>query len=91
MKTTETLIPSLKPVFDRYKSGDIAKSPFGKEHGILSEKFQRRLTKEEEEANMEKIPKGSNPELFFKFNKDGRKYRMKKAVFLIKILKPEQK
>ena len=29
MKTTQELIPSLKPVYDRYKSGDIFKSAFG--------------------------------------------------------------
>ena len=28
MKTTQELIPSLKPVYDRYKSGDIFKSAF---------------------------------------------------------------
>ena len=39
MKTAQTLIPSVKPVFDRYKSGDMAKYAFGTEHGILSENF----------------------------------------------------
>ena len=68
MKTAQTLIPSLKPVFDRYKSGDIAKSAFT-EHGVLSEKFWRRSTKEEGRAKGI-IPKCSNPELFFAFNKN---------------------
>ena len=35
MKTTEKR-PSLKPVNDRYKSGDIFKSAFGSEQGITS-------------------------------------------------------
>ena len=36
MKTTQELIPSLKPVYDRYKSGDIFKSSVGSEQGITS-------------------------------------------------------
>ena len=36
MKTTQTLIPSLKPVYDRYKSGDIFKSAFDSKQGITS-------------------------------------------------------
>ena len=39
MKTTQELIPSLKPVYDRYKSGDVLKSGFGSEHGVMSSKF----------------------------------------------------
>ena len=80
MKTTQELIPSLKPVYDRYKSGDIMKSAFGSEHGITSIKFQRRPTAAEEKAKG-KIREGSNPELFFAFNKDGKRYRMKKETF----------
>ena len=45
IKTTQELIPSLKPVYDRYKSGDIMKSAFGSEHGITSSKFWRRPTR----------------------------------------------
>ena len=86
MKTTQTLIPSLKPVYDRYKSGDIFKSAFGSKHGITSEKLWRRPTAAEEKA-MGIIRKGSNPELFFAFNKDGKRYRMKKETFFSK--KPE--
>ena len=48
MKSTQTLIPSLKPVYDRYKSGDIFKSAFGSKQGIISSKFWRRPTAEEE-------------------------------------------
>ena len=48
MKTTQELIPSLKPVYDRYKSGDIMKSAFGSDHGITSSKFWRRPTASEE-------------------------------------------
>ena len=55
----------------------------GTEHGVLSEKFWRRPTKEEERAKGI-IPKGSNPELFFKFNKNGKNYRMYKSTFLNK-------
>ena len=80
MKTTQELIPSLKPVYDRYKSGDIMKSAFGSEHGITSIKFWRRPTAAEEKAKG-KIREGSNPELFFAFNKDGKRYRMKKETF----------
>ena len=72
MKTTQELIPSLKPVYDRYKSGDIMKSAFGSEHRITSSKFWRRPTAAEEKAKGI-IRKGSNPELFFAFNKDGKK------------------
>ena len=80
MKTTQELIPSLKQVFDRYKSGDIMKSALGSEQGITSSKFWRRLTAAEEKAKGI-IRKGSNPELFFAFNKDGKRYRMKKEPF----------
>ena len=80
MKTTQELIPSLKPVYDRYKSGDIMKSAFGSEQGITSSKFWRRPTAAEEKAKGI-IRKGSNPELFFAFNKDGKRYRMKKETF----------
>ena len=48
MKTTQELIPSLKPVYDRYKSGDIMKSAFGSEQGVMSSKFWRRPTAAEE-------------------------------------------
>ena len=81
MKSTQTLIPSLKPVYDRYKSGDIFKSAFGSKQGITSNKFWRRPTAEEEKAKRI-IRKGSNPELFFAFNKDGKRYRIKKETFL---------
>ena len=64
MKTTQELIPSLKPVYDRYKSGDIMKSAFGSEQGVMSSKFWRRPTAAEEKAK-KIIRKGSNPELFF--------------------------
>ena len=80
MKTTQELIPSLKPVFDRYKSGDIMKSAFGSKQGVTSSKFWRRPTAAEEKAKGI-IRKGSNPELFFAFNKDGKRYRMKKKTF----------
>ena len=83
MKTTQTLIPSLKPVYDRYKSGDIFKFAFGSKQGITSSKFWRRPTAEEEKAKGI-IRKGSNPELFFAFNKDGKRYRMKKETFFSK-------
>ena len=59
MKTTQELIPSLKPVYDRYKSGDIMKSAFGSEHGITSNKFWRRSTAAEEKKNGNN-KKGSN-------------------------------
>ena len=39
MSTTQELIPSLKPVYSRYKSGDIMKSAFGPDHGITSGNF----------------------------------------------------
>ena len=78
MKTTQELIPSLKPVYDRYKSGDIMKSAFGSDHGVTSGKFWRQPTAAEE-AKMGIIQKGSNPELFFKFEKPSR--RMKKTRF----------
>ena len=83
MKTTQTLIPSLKPVYDRYKSGDIMKSAFGSEHGITSSKFWRRPTAAEEKAKGI-IRKGSNPELFFAFNKNGKKFRQYKTKFFEK-------
>ena len=72
MSTTQELIPSLKPVYDRYKSGDIMKSAFGSDHGITSSKFWRRPTASEEK-NMGIIKKGSNPKLFFKFEKPYRR------------------
>ena len=76
MKTTQELIPSLKPVYDRYKSGDIMKSAFGSEQGITSSKFWRRPTAAEEKK-MGIIKKGSNPELFFKLTNGGRQYKSK--------------
>ena len=36
LKTTEKLIPSLKPVYDRYKSGAIMSSALGSKQGITS-------------------------------------------------------
>ena len=78
MSTTQELIPSLKPVYDRYKSGDIMKSAFGSDHGITSSKFWRRPTAAEEKK-MGIVKKSSNPELFFKFEKPSR--RMKKTRF----------
>ena len=51
IKTTQELIPSLKPVYDRYKSGDIMKSAFGSDHGITSGKFWKRPTAAEEKKN----------------------------------------
>ena len=81
MSTTQELIPSLKPIYDRYKFGDIMKSAFGSEHGITSSKFWRRPTAAEE-SKMGIIRKGSNPELFFKFEKPYR--RMKKSTFFEK-------
>ena len=81
MKTTQELIPSLKPVFDRCKSGDIFKSAFGSDHGISSSKFWRRPTAAEEKK-MGIIKIGSNPELFFKFEKPYR--RMYKTTFFEK-------
>ena len=83
MKTAQELIPLLKPVYDRYKSGDIMKSAFGSEHGVMSSKFWRRPTAEEEKAKGI-IRKGSNPELFFAFNKDGKKFRQNKTKFFEK-------
>ena len=83
IKTTQKLIPSLKPVYDRYKSGDIFKSAFGSKQGITSVKFWRRPTAEEEQAKGI-IRKGSSPQLFFAFNKDGKRYRMKKETFFSK-------
>ena len=83
MKTTQELIPSLKPVDDRYKSGDIMKSAFGSEQGVMSSKFWRRPTAAEEKAKEIKR-KGSNPELFFAFNKDGKRFRQYKSTFFNK-------
>ena len=83
MKTTQELIPSLKPVFDKYKSGDIMKSAFGSEQGITSSKFWRRPTAAEEKAKGI-IRKGSNPDLFFAFNKDGKRFRQYKSTFFNK-------
>ena len=80
MKTTQELIPPLKPVYDRYKSGDIFSSAFGNKQGIKSKKFWTRPSKEEERERGI-IPKGSNPELFFAFNKNGKKYRQDKSKF----------
>ena len=76
MSTTQELIPSLKPVYTRYKSGDIIKSAFGSDHGITSGKFWRRPTAAEEKK-MGIIKKGSNPELFFKLTNGGRQYKSK--------------
>ena len=39
MDVVGTLIPSTKEVFDRYKSGDIAKSAFSTDTGLLSSQF----------------------------------------------------
>ena len=78
MKTTQKMIPSLKPVFDRYKSGDIFESAFGNKQGITSKQFWTRPTAEQERARGI-IPKGSNPELMFAFNKNGKKYRQYKS------------
>ena len=83
MKTTQELIPSLKPVYDRYKSGDIFKSAFGSEQGITFSTFWRRPTAAEEKAKGI-IRKGSNPELFFAFNKDGKRFRQCKSTFFNK-------
>ena len=60
MKSTQELFPSLKPVYDRYKSGDIFKSAFDSEQGDTSSKFWRRPTAEEEKLKGI-IRKGSNP------------------------------
>ena len=81
MSTTQELIPSLKPVYARYKSGDIFKSAFGSDHGLASSKFWRRPTAAEE-AKMGIVRTGSNPELFFKFENPRR--RMYKTVFFEK-------
>ena len=78
MSTTQELIPSLKPVYTRYKSGDIIKSAFGSDHGITSGKFWRRPTAAEEKK-MGIVRIGSKPELFFKFEKPSR--RMYKTRF----------
>ena len=83
MKTTQGLIPSLKPVYDRYKSGDVLKSAFGSEHGVMSSKFWRRLTAAEKKAKGI-IRKGGSPELFFAFNRDGKKFRQYKTKFFEK-------
>ena len=83
MKTTQELIPSLKPVYDRYKSGDVLKSVFGSEHGVMSNKFWRRPTAAEEKAKGI-IRKGGSPELFFAFNKDGKRFRQYKRTFFNK-------
>ena len=72
MSTTQELIPSLKPVYTRYKSGDIIKSAFGSDHGITSGKFWRRPTAAEEKK-MGVVKIGSNAELFFKFEKPSRR------------------
>ena len=83
MKTTQELIPALKPVYDRYKSGDVLKSAFGSEHGVMSSKFWRRPTAAEEKAKGT-ILKGGSPELFFAFNRDGKKFRRYKTKFFEK-------
>ena len=83
MKTTQELIPSLKPVYDRYKSGDLLKSAFGSEHGVMSSKLWRRPTAAEEKAKGI-IRKGGSPELFFAFNRDGKKFRQYKTTFFNK-------
>ena len=83
MKTTQELIPSLKPVYDRYKSGDVLKSAFGSEHGVMSSKFWRRPTAAEEKAKGI-IRKGGSPELFFAFDKDGKRFRQYKSTFFNK-------
>ena len=83
MKTTQELIPSLKPVYDRYKYGDVLKSAFGSEHGVMSSKFWRRPTAAEEKAKGI-ISKGGSPELFFAFNRDGKKFRQYKTKFFEK-------
>ena len=83
MKTTQELIPSLKPVYDRYKSGDVLKSAFGSEHGVMSSKFWRRPTASEEKPKGI-IRKGGSPELFFAFNRDGKKFRQYKTKFFEK-------
>ena len=69
MKSTQERFPSLKPVYDRYKSGDTFKSASGSEQGITSSKFWRRPTAEEEKVKGI-IRKGSNPELFFAKRKE---------------------
>ena len=76
-------IPSLKPVYDRYKSGDVLKSAFGSEHGVMSSKLWRRPTAAEEKAKGI-IRKGGSPELFFAFNRDGKKFRQYKTTFFNK-------
>ena len=38
-KVTKSLIPSTKPVFDRYWSGDIAKCAFNTKTGLFSKQF----------------------------------------------------
>ena len=83
MKTTQELIPSLKPVYDRYKYGDVLKSAFGSEHGVMSSKFWRWPTAAEEKAKGI-ISKGGSPELFFAFNRDGKKFRQYKTKFFLK-------
>ena len=83
MKTTQELIPSLKPVYDRYKYGDVLKSAFGSEHGVMSSKFWRRPTAAEEKAKGI-ISKGGSLELFFAFNRDGKKFRQYKTKFFEK-------
>ncbi|CAH3017622.1 unnamed protein product [Porites evermanni] len=83
MKTTQKLIPSLKPVYDRYRSGDVLNSAFGSEHGVMSSKFWRRPTAAEEKAKGI-IRKGRSPELFFAFNRDGKKIRQYKTKFFEK-------
>ena len=57
------------------------KSAFGSNHGITSGKFWRKPTAAEE-SKMGIIKKGSNPELFFKFEKPYR--RMYKTTFFNK-------
>ena len=83
METTQELIPSLKPVYDRYKYGDVLKSAFGSEHGVMSSTFWKRPTAAEEKAKGI-ISKGGSPELFFAFNRDGKKFRQYKTKFFEK-------
>ena len=85
MKTTQELLPSLKPVYDRYKSGDMSPA-FGSKQGMTSSKFWSRPPAEEEKAKG-MIRKGSNPGEFFAFNKDNQRYRMKRKRFLVKTQK----
>ena len=68
MKTTQELIPPLKPVYDRYKSGDIMKSAFGSDHGNTFSKFWR-LPTAAEESKMGIIKKVVIPSYFLNLKK----------------------